>query len=133
MEIRQGRSGRGSYDQPHGTTITGAILRGIAAAFLVALVASAVVAVVLASTQELRLSRSTLLLLNYLSVVTGGLIGGRSAKRRGWLVGLIIGLTYALVILAFSPVRTQPLMTTLQGLLVTSVLGLLAGTVGVNL
>lgn len=133
METRQGRSGRGSYEQPHATSISGAILRGIAAAFLVALVASAAVAVVLASTQELRLSRSTLLLLNYLSVVTGGVIGGKSAKRRGWLVGLIVGLAYALVILAFSPVRTQPLMMTLQGLLIPSALGLLAGAVGVNL
>lgn len=132
MDKRSGRMNRVPHDQPEPNSLPASVLRGVAVAFLVALVASAVVAVVLAFTPELKVSHSTLLLLNYLSVLTGGLVGGKAARRRGWLVGLLIGVIYALIILAFSQIQGQPLVATLQGLLITALLGLLAGTVGVN-
>ena len=115
----------------------GAILAGVVAGFLFAVIATSIIAVIYVRTS---LSEAPLPWIissvNLLSMATAGLVAGRRAQTTGWLNGGLAGFGFAfaaiLISYALFP-QAVPLLVAAERLGLGLGLGLVGGTVGVNL
>ena len=79
-----------------------AVLFGVIAIFLLAIVSSFIFSLLLrfTSVQESSL-QYVMTSISFLSIFIGGFITGGNGKQRGWLIGGATGLTYSLIIFLF--------------------------------
>jgi len=108
----------------------GAVVSGLVATFVVSLAAAGLLALVVYATPITEQSANAFLFLVGLgSLAVGAAYGAHLARGLGWAHGLAIGLAYAAISLALSPLLF-PGALSLGGALQRLVLGVAAGTLG---
>ncbi|MBO8126673.1 MAG: TIGR04086 family membrane protein [Firmicutes bacterium] len=116
-----------------------AALKGLAVSICVAVIVSIIMTIIIAGTRWLKLGTSSLLLVNCLSIAIGGVYAAKSLGESGWLVGLSVGALYGLLALFFGGlgIGEEVLAVTLRhgagGVVVSALVGTVAGMIGVNL
>lgn len=113
-------------------------VKGFTVSICTTVVVSVILAIIMASTSWLKLSISSLLLINYLSIAIGGIFGARSSEGKGWLVGLAVGVLYSALALILGALGgTQAGIASIHrglgGILAAAAVGILSGMIGINL
>lgn len=122
-----------------GASILTAVVKGFVISICAAVLASIILAVILASTTWLKLGTSGLLLINYLSIAIGGLYGAKVSQGKGWLVGLAVGALYGILAIGFGSVgaSSEVGMAAYQrgalGMAAAIAVGTISGMIGINL
>jgi len=138
MQARQAISDIGHQARgANGRVRPGAILAGVLAGFLFAAVATGILAVVYVRTSLPESPLSWMVSsVNLLSVAIAGLVSGRRARTTGWLNGGLAGFCFTFLAILLSYVlfpQAIPILAAAARLGIGLGLGLLGGTVGVNL
>jgi putative membrane protein (TIGR04086 family) len=79
-----------------------AVLHGVIAIFVLAILSSLVFSLLLAYTSVLESSlKYVVTTVSFLSLFIGGFITGKNGKQKGWLIGGATGLIYSIIIFLF--------------------------------
>jgi putative membrane protein (TIGR04086 family) len=113
-----------------------AVLHGLIAILLLAMVSSLVFSFILllTSIQESGL-QIIITALSFISLFVGGFISGGKGKEKGWLLGGATGLLYSLVIFLFQYLGYDSLFSSAQLIYHTCfiLIAMMGGILGVNL
>jgi putative membrane protein (TIGR04086 family) len=113
-----------------------AVLYGVIAIFLLAVVSSFIFSLLLkfTSVQESSL-QYVMTSITFLSIFIGGFITGGNGKQRGWLIGGGTGLVYSLIIFLFQYLGYDSLFSVEQIIYHTCYIltAMMGGILGVNL
>lgn len=113
-----------------------AVLYGVMAIFLLAVVSSFIFSLLLkfTSVQESSL-QYVMTSISFLSIFIGGFITGGNGKQKGWLIGGSTGLVYSLIIFLFQFLGYDSLFTFEQLIYHTCYIltAMMGGILGVNI
>jgi putative membrane protein (TIGR04086 family) len=113
-----------------------AVLYGVIAIFLLAIVSSFIFSLLLkfTSVQESSL-QYVMTSISFLSIFIGGFITGGNGKQRGWLIGGTTGLAYSVIIFLFQYIGYDSLFSLEQIIYHTCYIltAMMGGILGVNL
>jgi putative membrane protein (TIGR04086 family) len=113
-----------------------AVLYGVIAIFLLAIVSSFIFSLLLkfTSVQESSL-QYVMTSISFLSIFIGGFITGGNGKQRGWLIGGTTGLAYSVIIFLFQYLGYDSLFSLEQIIYHTCYIltAMMGGILGVNL
>ncbi|WP_331457187.1 TIGR04086 family membrane protein [Bacillus sp. FJAT-29937] len=116
--------------------IGGAILYGIIAVFVLALVSSLIFSLLLrfTSLQESSL-QFVITAISFISLFMGGFISGGKGKQKGWLLGGLTGLIYSIIIFLYQYLGLDSVFNTEQIIYHTCYMltAMMGGILGVNM
>jgi putative membrane protein (TIGR04086 family) len=113
-----------------------AVLHGLIAILLLAIVSSLIFSLILrlTSVQESAL-QFVILAVSFISIFVGGFISGGKGKEKGWLLGGATGLLYSIIIFLFQFLGYDSLFNVEQLIYHTcfTLIAMMGGILGVNL
>ncbi len=131
---------RYNFDAKSGTQepgpVAATVLEGTLVSLLVAGAIVFLVSLILATTEWMRLGETGMLLVHYLSVATGSLLAAKKARRKGWLIGGLIGIIYVLAVAFLGNMLGMPFApaaSIIQTIFTAFLVGLVAGITGINI